>query len=127
MSKKDDFKAGWQDGRAGFMCQSGGTSYNQGYNRGRQEYEYWNKPSDNSTLQSIKSNSPGESAKIGIGSVFSATFVWLLILAPVALFSAWGSGIFQVVFWGGMIIVGITYVLWFCNVIKEEQEKKKRK
>ena len=27
MSKKDDFKTGWQDGRVGFMCQFGGITY----------------------------------------------------------------------------------------------------
>ncbi len=124
MSKKDDFKAGWQDGRAGFMRQSfGGKNYNYGYNQGRQEYEYWNESSDNSPLQSV--NSANDGAEISIGSVFFAVLIWLLILAPVALFSTWESGVFQAVFWGGVIIVGIIYAMWLCNAIEKEREKKK--
>lgn len=123
MSKKDDFKAGWRDGRAGFMRQSRDKNYNYGYNRGRQEYEYWSKPSDNSPLQSVKYNSTNDSAEISVGSVFSAVFIWLLILAPAALFSTWESGIFQAVFWGGLVIVGITYGVWFFDVIKKKERK----
>lgn len=127
MSKKDDFKAGWRDGRAGFMCQSNEKNYTYGYNRGRQEYEYWNKPSDAPSFQPIKHNSSNDSAEISIGSVFSAVLVWLLVLAPIALFSTWESRIFQAVFWGGVIIIGITCAMWFYNAIEKEREKKKRK
>lgn len=127
MSKKDDFKAGWRDGRAGFMRQSKEKKYTYGHNRGCQEYEYWNKPSDTPSFQSIEHNSSNDSAEIGIGSVFSVVLVWLFVLAPVALFSTWESGIFQAVFWGGVMIVGITYAMWLCNAIEKEREKKKRK
>lgn len=132
MAKNDDYNAGRQDGRNGFVRSSSNRDYFNGYNAGKQKYDYWNdkdlypslrREEDGGFSRSHGSAEVGD-GRVGGGSVFLAVFVWILIFAPFALFSTWENWIVQVVFWGGVVVVMLVFVAWFYGVIKEKRERK---
>ena len=133
MGKQDNYDAGQQDGRNGFARNSTNRDYFHGYNAGKQEYDYWNDkdlyPSlrhegDDGFLRSQKASAEVDDGKVGGGSVLLAVFVWLLIFAPPALFLTWENWIVQVVFWGGMAVVMLVFVVWLYGMIEEERRSK---
>ncbi len=132
MTKNDNYNAGRQDGRNGFVRSSSNRDYSNGYNAGKQEYDYWNDKNLYPSLRHEEDDGfsrPKGSADVGDGrvsggSVFLTVFVWLLIFAPFALFSTWENWLVQVVFWGGVVVVMLVFTAWFYEVIKEERESK---
>ncbi len=130
MTKHNDYQSGQQDGRNGFMGRSSNSDYLKGYYTGKQEYDYWNDtnlyPSlrrDNNSSQ-LQQASRQEDAKIGIGSVFGALFVWILLLAPLSLFLTWDNWLYKMVFWGGVGIIVLLLLAWISNAIKAEYQRK---
>lgn len=103
---------------------------NEKYEPGNPEYDYWNDknlyPSlrnEGDDLQGRRVNDLGN-AEIRLGSVFVVVFIWMVIFAPVALFLTWESWVTKVVFWGGLVIIGITFIAWLCSAIESEKAKK---
>ena len=108
-------------------------SRNDEYRPGNPEYDYWNDKNLYPSLQhkedysrSQQSSSLSDSdSKVGLGSVFLTIFMWLLIFAPFALFFTWKDWIIQVIFWGGIAIVILVFLLWLHSAVKEERQKNK--
>lgn len=100
------------------------------YKPGNPEYDYWNDknlyPSlrnDGGDLRPAQSTDIGE-GKIGFGTVFATFFMWILIFVPFALFCTWEDWIVQIVFWGGMVVIIVIFVISIYNAIQEEKHKK---
>ena len=105
------------------------------YKPGNPEYDYWNDknlyPSlkhgeDDIFSHSQNSDMNLDETRLSAGTVFLVTFVWLLIFAPFALFSTWENWLVQVVFWGGVIIIILTFAIWLYGAIEEEQQNKRK-
>lgn len=100
-------------------------SKNNEYRPGNPEYDYWN---DKNLYPSLRHNEDypplrqsadfGE-PKVGLDSVFFTVFVWILIFAPFAVFLRWESWVTQIVFWGGLAITMVVFILWICSVIED--------
>lgn len=130
MTKHNDYQSGQQDGRNGFIGRSSNSDYLKGYYNGKQEYEYWNDtnlyPSlryDSNSSQ-LSQASRQEDVKIGIGSVFRTLFAWILLLAPLSLFLTWDNWFYETVFWGGIGIIVLLFLVWISNIVKVECQRK---
>lgn len=135
MAKNNDYKAGQQDGRHGFARNSINREYFHGYNAGKQEYDYWNDkdlyPSlrhegDDGFSRSQTASAGADGGRVSGGSVLVAVFVWLMIFAPFAVLSTWENWLVQLVFWGGLAVVMLVFVMRLCGAIEEERRSKTR-
>ncbi len=105
---------------------------NEDYRPGNPEYDYWNDKNLYPSLRGDEDNfqskgnatSSSEDAGIGFGSVFVAIFGWMFVFAPLAFFFTWEDWIVQVVFWGGIAIILLIFVVAFYNAVQEEKRKK---
>lgn len=99
------------------------------YKPGNPEYDYWNDKNLYPSLRHDDDFCPKRTTdsgddKIGIGSVFVVIFGWILIMAPFALFFTWEDWIVQVVFWGGVIVIVLMFLMWICSIIEADRQKK---
>lgn len=128
MAKDKNYETGENDGRKGFMAHSSNSDYRHGWWNGKQEYDYWNDKNlypglRHSNVGSRASSSSGD-GRVGVGSIFVAIFAWLLVFAPFAPFFTWEYWIVQVVFWGGLVVIGLVFAMWIVSIIEEEKGKK---
>lgn len=105
------------------------------YKPGNPEYDFWN---DKNLYPDLKNdadyaaqpasqsgNQPyPENHKTGFGTVFLIACLWLLFLAPFALFFTWEDGIVQAIFWGGLTLILITWALALYNACRDYKRKK---
>ena len=100
------------------------------YKPGNPEYDYWNDKNLYPSLRHEGDNfdnppkarhhtEPLSDSKITGGSVFAVIFAWMVIFAPFALFLTWDNWLVQVIFWGGMAIILLVFVLWLCSATEE--------
>lgn len=104
---------------------------NDKYEPGNPEYDYWNDKNlypdlrhDDEISPSSQQNAAQNDSKVSAGSIFLVVFIWLLILAPFALFFTWSDWIVQVVFWVGAMAIILVFIAWFYRIIKEDRDKK---
>ena len=98
------------------------------YKPGNPEYDYWNDKNLYPSLRhdedfQLAQSTELDDSKVGFGTVFLAIFVWLLFLAPAAVFTTWENWLFQVVFWGGGAVILILFIVCLYNAYQEEQKK----
>lgn len=110
------------------------ANHNDDYKPGNPEYDFWN---DKNLYPSLRheyddaypphqpdssfSNSDG---KVGFGTLFSVIFMWILIFAPFALFLDWGNWLLQTIFWGGIAIILLVFILCLYNIYQDEKQRK---
>lgn len=103
------------------------------YKPGNPEYDYWNDKSlypslrhvgDDGFSRSQKIDVETDDGRVGGGSVLLAVLVWLVIFTPFALFSTWENWLVQVIFWSGVAVVVLVFVMWLYGVIEAERQSK---
>ncbi len=103
------------------------------YKPGNPEYDFWNDKNlypdlrnDYDENHSSQTSQPSslDDTEVGPGSVFVVIFGWIFILAPFALFFTWEDWIFQIIFWGGIALIVLVFVLWIYGAIEDERKKK---
>lgn len=105
-------------------------SKNGEYKPGNPEYDYWNDKNLYPSLRHDKEYSQSQqstgfdNSKVGFGSVFFAIFVWLAAFAPFAFFLNWKNWITQVIFWVGLVIVALLFIMWVYDAVEELKTKK---
>lgn len=100
MSKKDDYKAGFEDGQKGFASHSSNPDYRSGWLNGKQEYDYWHDAELYPDLGDAPKKSPKNlGARLGnaddAGTSFGSIVVFLLLLTPFIAFVAFLVSLFQ--------------------------------
>lgn len=106
---------------------------NCNYKPGNPEYDYWNDKSlypnlrhvgDDGFSRSQKIDVETDDGRVGGGSVLLAVLVWLVIFTPFALFSTLENWLVQVIFWSGVAVVVLVFVVWLYGVIEAERQSK---
>lgn len=111
---------------------------NDDYKPGNPEYDYWNDKNLYPSLRhegdegyehdaphhSPRSFNAPEDTKIGAGAVFVVMLGWMFIFAPFALFLSWKHWLVQIIFWGGIVLTVLTFILWLCGAIQEYYQDK---
>lgn len=106
---------------------------NCNYKPGNPEYDYWNDKSLYPSLRHVRDDGFSRPQKVSVevddgevggGSVLVVFFVWLMIFAPFALFLTWENWLVQVIFWSGVAVVVLVFVMWLREAIKEEYKSK---
>lgn len=106
-------------------------SQNNDYKPGNPEYDYWNDKHLYLSLEHEKDLPPEKTAstndaEIGFGAVFGVIFIWLMVFAPFALFFTWEDWIVQIIFWSGVILSLLTFVVAMHNAAKAERQEKQK-
>lgn len=111
------------------------------YKPGNPEYDFWNDKNlypdlkndadypapDTSShpASSTRTAQTPEDHKTSFSTVFLVTFLWLPLFAPFALFFTWEDSIVQIIFWGGITAIIITYALAFYNAYQDHKRQQK--
>ena len=107
-------------------------SKNDDFKPGNPEYDFWYdkdlypslRDDEEEDFSKPRHPSTPEYHKTGFGTVFLVACVWMMLFAPFGLFFTWEDSIVQFIFWGGLIIIAITYVVAFYNAYQEWKRKR---
>lgn len=142
MSKNDDYKKGYQNGRSGFYRGSGNSDYMRGYCQGKWEYDYWDrtrsysilrdepdKPSSGQPYDPLAYKPSTLAAMIG-GPISLVVIGWCFVGLILFFFwiggqsgSWWFPWIWRIAFWGGIGFIAIMSIVGIIWAIAEQKKK----